>query len=57
MLAVLRRMLAGEAVTQADSGLSKREWTEFQAALEAALITYAIRVDFRGFQRDTSTAP
>ena len=28
MLAVLRRMLAGEAVAQAGSGLSKREWAE-----------------------------
>ncbi len=35
MLAVLRRMLAGEAVTQDSSGMSKREWTEFtQAVLE-----------------------
>ena len=33
MLAVLRRMLAGEAVTQAGSGLSKREWGEMMAAL------------------------
>ncbi len=33
MLAVLRRMLAGEAVEQAQSGLNKREWTEFMAAL------------------------
>jgi thymidylate synthase (FAD) len=33
MLAVLRRMLAGEAVDQAGSGLSKREWTEMQDAL------------------------
>ncbi|HJS86179.1 MAG TPA: FAD-dependent thymidylate synthase [Acetobacteraceae bacterium] len=33
MLAVLRRMLAGEAVEQAQSGLSKREWMELQAAL------------------------
>ncbi len=33
MLVVLRRMLAGERVEQADSGLSKREWTELQAAL------------------------
>ncbi len=32
-LAVLRRMLAGEAVEQAGSGLSKREWLELQAAL------------------------
>ena len=34
MLAVLRRMLAGEAVTQAGSGLSKREWAEMTTALE-----------------------
>jgi thymidylate synthase (FAD) len=34
MLAVLRRMLAGEAVEQARSGLSKREWTELQGALQ-----------------------
>ncbi len=33
MLAVLRRMLAGETVEQAGSGLSKREWAEMQAAL------------------------
>jgi thymidylate synthase (FAD) len=33
MLAVLRRMLAGEGVDQAGSGLSKREWAEMQAAL------------------------
>ena len=33
MLAVLRRMLAGEAVEQAGSGLSKREWGEMMAAL------------------------
>jgi thymidylate synthase (FAD) len=33
MLAVLRRMLAGEAVTQAESGLTKREWTEMMAVL------------------------
>ena len=33
MLSVVRRMLAGEAVEQAASGLSKREWVEFQAAL------------------------
>jgi thymidylate synthase (FAD) len=33
MLAVLKRMLAGEAVEQADSGLSKREWTEMMAAI------------------------
>jgi thymidylate synthase (FAD) len=33
MLAALRRMLDGEAVTQAESGLNKREWTEMMAAL------------------------
>ena len=33
MLAVLRRRLAGEAVTQPDSGLSKREWAELEHAL------------------------
>jgi thymidylate synthase (FAD) len=33
MLAVLQKMLAGEAVAQEASGLSKREWTEFMAAL------------------------
>jgi thymidylate synthase (FAD) len=32
-LAVLKRMLAGEAVTQADSGLSKREWAELMIVL------------------------
>ena len=32
-LAVLRRMLAGEDVSQADSGLSAREWRELQAHL------------------------
>jgi thymidylate synthase (FAD) len=32
-IAVLRRMLAGEAVDQASSGLSPREWRELQAAL------------------------
>ena len=36
MLAVLRRMLAGETVEQADSGLSKREWAEMQAVLGRA---------------------
>jgi thymidylate synthase (FAD) len=34
MMAVLRRMLAGEAVAQEGSGLSKREWAEMMAALE-----------------------
>jgi thymidylate synthase (FAD) len=35
-LAVLRRMLAGEDVDQADSGLSAREWRELQAHLQLA---------------------
>jgi thymidylate synthase (FAD) len=33
MLTALRRMLAGEAVGQAESGLNKREWQEMMAAL------------------------
>jgi thymidylate synthase (FAD) len=33
MLAVVRRMLAGEAVAQAGSGLNPREWRELMAAL------------------------
>jgi thymidylate synthase (FAD) len=33
MMGVLRRMLAGEAVQQGASGLSKREWGEMMAAL------------------------
>jgi thymidylate synthase (FAD) len=33
MLSILRRMLAGEAVTQPDSGLSKREWREMMEKL------------------------
>jgi thymidylate synthase (FAD) len=33
MLTVVRRMLAGERVEQADSGLNRREWAEFVAAL------------------------
>jgi thymidylate synthase (FAD) len=33
MMAVLGRMLAGEAVDQAASGLSKREWAEMMGAL------------------------
>jgi thymidylate synthase (FAD) len=32
-LAAIRRMLAGETVEQADSGLSAREWRELQALL------------------------
>ena len=34
MLAVVKRMLAGEAVDQVGSGLSKREWGEFMGMLE-----------------------
>lgn len=33
-LKVVRRLLAGEAVTQETSGLSKREWAELMAVLE-----------------------
>jgi thymidylate synthase (FAD) len=33
MMEVLRKMLAGEAVEQAGSGLSKREWAEMMVAL------------------------
>ena len=33
MLAVVRRMIAGEAVTQPESGLPPREWRELMAAL------------------------
>ena len=33
MLAVVRRMLSGEAVDQLASGLNKREWAEFVAAI------------------------
>jgi thymidylate synthase (FAD) len=33
MLAVVRRLLAGEAVTQPGSGLSRREWAEMMVAL------------------------
>ncbi|HEX3982698.1 MAG TPA: FAD-dependent thymidylate synthase, partial [Acidisoma sp.] len=36
MMAVLRRMLAGETVTQAESGLSAREWREMTENLEAS---------------------
>lgn len=36
MLAILRRMLAGEAVTQETSGLSPREWREMMASLDRA---------------------
>ncbi len=34
-MAVLRRMLAGEAVTQPESGMSPGEWREFEAMLKA----------------------
>ncbi len=33
-LAIIRRMLAGEAVDQTASGLSAREWRELMATLE-----------------------
>ena len=33
-IAVVKRLLGGEKVTQATSGLGKREWIELQAALE-----------------------
>ena len=33
-IAVVKRLIAGEAVNQETSGLNKREWTELQAALE-----------------------
>ena len=33
MMAIIRRMLAGEAVEQKGSGLSKREWTEMMQSL------------------------
>jgi thymidylate synthase (FAD) len=36
MLVVVRRMLAGEAVEQKDSALSKREWAELMATLGRA---------------------
>ena len=32
-LAVVKRLIAGEAVEQADSGLSKREWGELMESL------------------------
>jgi len=35
-LAAVKRLLKGETVTQANSRLTKREWTELQAALELA---------------------
>ena len=36
MLAAVRRMLAGEAVAQENSGLNRREWAELMAALGRA---------------------
>ncbi len=36
MLAVVRRMLGGETVTQPDSGLNRREWGELMASLGRA---------------------
>lgn len=33
-MAVIRRMLAGEQVDEANSGMSKREWAELQAVLQ-----------------------
>src|SRR5271157_3770334 len=38
-LSVIRRLLAGEAVAQPDSGLSPREWRELMAALGRAATT------------------
>jgi thymidylate synthase (FAD) len=35
MVTVLKRMLAGEAVTQETSGLNRREWVEFAAHFQA----------------------
>lgn len=36
MLKVVRRRLAGETVTQENSGLTKREWSEMAAVLDGA---------------------
>ena len=36
MLEIIKRMLAGEAVEQATSGISKREWTEMMVSLGRA---------------------
>ena len=36
MVAVLKRMLAGEAVTQGTSGLNRREWAEFAEHFQAS---------------------
>ncbi len=35
MVSVVKRMLAGEAVTQETSGLNRREWTEFAAQFQS----------------------
>jgi thymidylate synthase (FAD) len=35
-LAVIRRLLAGEAVDQASSGLSAREWRELTALIKGS---------------------
>jgi thymidylate synthase (FAD) len=37
MLAVVRRMVAGEAMTQETSGLNRREWGELMAALNRSV--------------------
>ncbi|MEJ0009118.1 MAG: FAD-dependent thymidylate synthase [Alphaproteobacteria bacterium] len=34
-IAALKRMIAGEQVTQENSGLTRREWAEFEAALKS----------------------
>ena len=34
MLAVVKRMLGGETVDQANSGLNRREWSELMASLD-----------------------
>jgi thymidylate synthase (FAD) len=34
MIVTLKRMLAGEAVTQETSGLNRREWVEFAARFQ-----------------------
>jgi thymidylate synthase (FAD) len=36
MLAVVRRMLNGDAVEQVNSGLNRREWAELMASLGRA---------------------
>ena len=39
MLSALRRMLAGEALVQSESGLSRREWDEMMAVLALPAVT------------------